>query len=220
MNVFVDDQPVTISVPTLAEAIRAARAEAQRHGRVVIDATLDGVSVPDELLSSPGEETFAGSDVRFATADPVDLVASTLRGVAEALHEAKAEHVAAAELIQQGQIENAMGRLTTALGVWEQARTAVINGSELLGYSIVASSTPSGTPSAQQAIDALAQRLGELKRAFVAQDWSGLSDTLAYDMPELADVWCKLLTGIADDDHAGRGTRMATSGHSPQSGVG
>ncbi|MBY0261577.1 MAG: hypothetical protein K2Q20_04500 [Phycisphaerales bacterium] len=209
MNVFVDDSAVTINAPTLAEALRAARQEAQRRGRVVVDATLDGVSVPDEMLSSPGEETFAGSNVRFATADPIDLVASTLRGVAEALQESKAEHIAAAELIQQGQIERAMSRLTTALGVWEQARTAVINGSELLGYSIATAKTADGSLSAEQAIEALTQKLGDLKRAFVVQDWSALSDTLAYDMPGLADVWCKLLAGIADDDHAGRVAKAA-----------
>jgi hypothetical protein len=206
MQVFVDDQPVTVASPTLAAALAAAKQSAHERGRVVIDAVLDGVSVPDELLSSPTQDEFVGSDVRFATADPALLVGETLRGVADALEEAKADHVRAAELIQQGRIEDAMNRLTVAFGVWEQARTAVINGSALLGVALPAMRTDE--IDAEKAVADLAGRLGEIKRAFVAQDWSGLSDILAYDMPEQGSAWQRLLRGIAErvvEDRRARG---------------
>lgn len=211
MRVLVDDQNVRVSTPTIAAALAAARAEAESRGRVVIEATLDGVAIPDEALADPPTDEFVGSEVRFGTADPGELVGSTLRGVAEALEDATREQAMAAEKIQRGEMSLALNHVAAALAVWDQVRTAVINGTALLGLSVgsleVRSAPGAGGQetiiSVDGAVRSLAERLAEIKRAFTAQDWSALSDALAYDMQEQAAAWREILTGLAEQVESG-----------------
>lgn len=215
MRVLVDDQNVRVSTPTIAAALAAARAEAESRGRVVIEATLDGVAIPDEALSDPPTDEFVGSEVRFGTADPGELVGSTLRGVAEALEDATREQAMAAEKIQRGEMSLALNHVASALAVWDQVRTAVINGTALLGLSVGTLEVRSVPGAGEQetiisvdgAVRSLAGRLAEIKRAFTAQDWSALSDALAFDMQEQAAAWREILTELAEQVESGARAR-------------
>lgn len=206
MRVLVDEQNVPVSEPTIAAALAAARAAAEARGRVVIEATLDGVAIPDESLASPPTDEFVGAEVRFGTADPGELVGSTLRGVAEALAEAQSEQRTAAEMIQAGDVAGALTHVSIALGVWDQVRAAVINGTALLGLRVETMEvrgTGGVAVSVEDAVRGLAGRLGEIKRAFTAQDWSALSDALSYDMQDQAEAWRGILIGIAEAVESG-----------------
>lgn len=207
MQVHVDDISVPTAGSTLTDALNAARAAAESRGRVIVEATLDGVTIPDELLSSPTADEFRGSDVRFLTAHPGTLVGSTLRGIGEALLEAKATHAQAGELIQRGEIKPAMESLAQALKIWDHVREGVLSGSALLGVSIedlrVIPAPGAPATSVSAAVQELADHLSEIKRSFVAQDWSALGDALSYDLPEQADRWSELLGALADQLESG-----------------
>jgi hypothetical protein len=207
MQVYVDDLPVPVRDSTLAGALAAARSAAEVRGRVIVEATLDGVAIPDELLASPTADEFVGSDVRFATADPGMLVGSTLRGLGEALIESKLTHTRAGELIQRGEIKEGVESLGEALNIWEQVRQGIHNGSALLGLSIESLTIPAtdSRPATEIApkVQELAGRLSEIKRAFIAQDWSALADALNYDLPEQADQWSATLVALAEHLEAG-----------------
>ena len=210
MRVLVDEQVVPITAPTIAAALAAARAAAESRGRVVIEATLDGVAIPDEALAEPPADEFTGSEVRFGTADPGELVGSTLRGVAEALEDATREQNAAAEKIQRGQIAEALSHVSSSLGVWDQVRTAVINGTALLGLNVGTLEVRGAEGeliSVEGAVRALAERLAEIKRTFTVQDWSALSDALAYDMQEQSAAWRGILVGLAEMVETGASSR-------------
>ena len=85
MRVVVDNQSLSASPSSIAEALSVARLNAEQRGRVVIEATLDGQPLNDSQLSDPPHTPCKGLEMRFVTAEPAELVGSTLAGVAESL---------------------------------------------------------------------------------------------------------------------------------------
>ncbi len=218
MRVLLDDIEIPTDRPTLGGALRAVRAEAERRGRVVIEAQMDGQPIPDRHLESPPEDLIATGELRFITTDPVALVKTTFMDVADALDGARTDQAAAADLIQTGQIDQGLRQLGVALGVWENVRQAVSNGVALIGLNADALSVPSNGQDLvlSDCVTSLAGRLGEVKRSVLAQDWSGLSDALSYDMEDQAKDWTGLLRGLAETisrpERAGQRPPPATAG--------
>jgi hypothetical protein len=199
MRAWLDDAVLEVGAGTLAAGLEAARVAAGRAGRVVIEATIDGHPIPESILLDPAPGD-VDAEVRFVTADPAELVATTLLGVAGTLEGAKEDQREAAELIQTGRLQDAMERLQSALRTWETVRQAVTDGCSLLGRSpdeVTVALPGGGTGRVGEATAGLAGALGELKRALGAQDWSALADTLGFDMQDQADGWHELLLALA-----------------------
>lgn len=213
MRVLIDDAPVEISEPTLAAALEHARRAAQAQNRVVVEATIDGLTIPDAMLAEPSEMDLGSSEVRFTTADPGALVRATFRDVSGLLEQAKRDQTSAGELVQTGDLRGAMEKLSAALGVWDTVQQAVSNGAALMGVDPkdlrVALDSGAGGASASgaggdggesvaDAVSGLAHRLTDVKRSISAQDWAGLSDALLYDMNDQADRWRVLLDRLGE----------------------
>jgi hypothetical protein len=212
MRVVIDNQVLTSAPGNIADALRAARLDAEHRGRVVIEATLDGQPIPDAMLRDPPETPAAARELRFTTADPAELVAETLRGVAETLGDLKADLWAAADLLAVGKVPDAMERLSTALHAWQTVRDAVSDGANLAGLSVDTMRVPlvkGGEGSLSEQIRLLADSLQEVKRSIGAQDWSGLADVLGYDLQDQADQWQGSLEAMAQE--AQRGGRSSPS---------
>lgn len=199
-RVFLDQEIVPIERPTLGAALRAVRAEAERRGRVVIEAKVDGRTVADADLERPPETDLGDAEVRFVSADPIALVRTTLADVADALDGARGDQTAAADLIQTGKIDEGLKRLGQALGVWESVRLSVTHSVALLGLDAESLALGPGGGDSRLAdrVQSLAGRLGEVKRAVMAQDWSGLSDALAFEMDEQASTWSAMLRDLSE----------------------
>ncbi len=195
MRVTLDEQPVEIARPTIAEGLGRAIALAEERGRVVIEATLDGCPLSEDQLAEPPDTDMPGSELRLVSANPRALVRTTLYDTADALAESVARHRRAAELIESGRTDEAMDDLSEALSVWQAARDVVDQGGELLGEPFAASQAGG---SLAQDIARLAKCLSEVKRCLAVQDWAALSDVLAFDMEELAESWKRQLIDLAD----------------------
>jgi len=204
MHVLIDDQRVTVGEATLSAAFDAARAHATGRKRVVVGAWIDGEAVDDDRLESPGDEPLNGAEVRFVTANPFALVRETMLEVAENLHAARHEQGAAAQMIQLGRMDEALGHLGTALQTWDMVRQVVMHGAALLGLpleTVKVSLDVEGEPAevvVAACVDRLSINLQELKRAMVDKDWTGLADLLGHEMQHEADRWRSLLVGLAD----------------------
>lgn len=210
MRVFVDGKQILEPTPSLAAALAVARCVAESTHRIVIDAQLDGRPIADEILASP--PTIAGEgDLHCQTADPVELVCSTLEGVADALNDAKTQQKESARLIRLGQFETALGMLRDPLQTWETVRQSILDGTTLVGFSTATTGVEiqGQTVTVDAAVRALADRLAEVKRALNAKDWSGLADVLGYDLVELAEAWQTLLMGLASQMRQARPTPSA-----------
>jgi hypothetical protein len=200
MKVLVDNLVLTDAAGSVADALSAARLDAQRRGRVVVEASLDGQTLPDSALSDPSSGPSAAKELRFVTADPAELVGSTLRGVASLIGDLKADQSAAATMLMEGKVSEAMDRLHSALRAWQTIRDAVMDGTTLLGLKAEAISVPGRDKEGplSDRIRALADCLHEVKRSIGASDWSGLSDVLGYEMQDQADDWEASLSGLAE----------------------
>ena len=206
MRIVVDNESLTANPGSIAEALSTARLNAEQRGRVVIEALLDGEPLTDAQLSDPSTAPRNSGEMRFATAEPAELVGSTLLGVADTLADVKQEQQAAAELLTLGKMSEAMDRLHRALRTWEGVRQAVIDGTTLMGMSVETTrvQTPTGERAMSDQVRALATSLGEVKRAFGAEDWSALADALGYDMQERADQWRETLIALAEHIRSAR----------------
>ncbi|MCC6320475.1 MAG: hypothetical protein IT438_03445 [Phycisphaerales bacterium] len=201
MRVYLDNEPVSIATPTLAAALAAVRESAEKNGRVVVEVLRDGQPVPQHLLEQPTDAEEPESEVRCATADPRSLVAESMRHAAGELAASRPVHTRAAEAIQTGRLEAAMPLLSETMTIWSQVYRVVVDGAALTGIGL--GSEVGGRPLSQSVQD-LAGRLAELKRALTAQDWSGLADSIGYDLPEQASHWELLLHTLSDRIAAGR----------------
>lgn len=188
MKVYLDGQPVSEAGQTLASALDAVRSSSR--GRLVIEAQADGAPIPDAHLASPPESAPYAEELRFISADAVALVRESLLEAADLLPPAREQHQCLADLIASGEPESAIQQLGTLLAVWQQVMDTL---------QAVRSCEAVTLPA--QEIDATAtglnDRLIELRTCIERQDWSGLSDLLAYDLTEEAQRWEQLLATLA-----------------------
>ncbi len=203
MHVLLDGEEIKVERPTIAAALDAAKREAERRKRVVIEASMDGTPIADAWLECPPTEPRPGAEVRFVSADPLSLVRVTFLEIAEELSGAIRDQQAAAKAVQTGRLDEAMPSVSAALGVWQNVREGVINGATLLGMDLGSMPAPAAAGSPAQTvgqhIEGLATALAELKRAIGASDWPGVADVLAYDLGDQAKRWQVVMNALADE---------------------
>lgn len=200
MRLYLDGDAIAAETPGLAAALREGIALAERKGRIVVEATLDGRALTDEQLENPTDDPGAGEEVRLLSAEPKSLVRITLLDAADALEDAKTRQSQCAEKLHSGDIEGAMQTLAEAISVWQAVRDVVSRSADLLRLPLDGIKTlvdqqerPVGDH-----IASLTANLEELKRSVNAEDWSALADLLAYDLDEQADRWRELMHSLAD----------------------
>jgi hypothetical protein len=119
-------------------------------------------------------------------------MAQILDAARTALDAARRHQADAARLIQEGNLTGCMQPLSHGLRQWQQARDAA--------DSLLKAAPPESAQveEAERLSAELAQCLGEVKRALGVEDWSALSDALAYDLDTLAARWQTLLVSLSD----------------------
>lgn len=193
MQTFIDGQLLTTTAPisTLGAALAAVR---ERAGdRLVIEVEADGVSVPGEHLSQPPATSPYAAVLKFKTADAATLLRDSLMYASTSVRELRPRQIAAAEMIQSSKTADAMVALTDVLACWEQAKQVL----QLAGTLGVTAPSGLGDREVSAAVGELGRNLEEIKRCLRDQDWSALSDALAYDMPTLSDRWGTMLGELA-----------------------
>lgn len=193
MQVFIDNQPLLTPAPltTLGAALAAVRGKA--GDRLVVEVEADGKPVPGEHFSQPPSTSPYAGVLRVKTADAATLLRDSLMYAATAVRDMRPRQIAAAEMIQASNTSEAMAALTEVISCWEQAKQ-VIHLAGSLGVTV-----PAGLGDAEvtRAVSELGRSLEEIRRSLRDQDWSSLSDVLAYDMPGLSDRWGTLLGELA-----------------------
>jgi predicted transcriptional regulator len=191
MRVLLDDRELAVDRPTLARALEAGLAEAEAGGRVLIEAKLDGVAIPDDQLASPTDAPLEGDELRLVSANPHALVRTSLFDARDALDDALERQTRAADLILTGQGNEALGAMADALQIWQAVRDVVAQGSELIERTLGAGE------SFESDVRRLSELLTEIKRCLNAQDWAALADLLAYDLGDQGEKWKQILEEMA-----------------------
>lgn len=188
MRAFLDDASLSLVRPTFAGAIAAGAEAARARGRSIAGVWLDGSPVAAAILKHPPEVAL-GREVRMVSGEAVSggEAGSGLDGVLACLGRAAESQARAAELIQTARLEEALTPLAEAVGAWQEVQGSV------------AKEMPwaAGLESFDAMIRDLSEKLREVERSLRAQDWSGLSDALAYDMREQAEGWRALIEGVS-----------------------
>ena len=200
MRVIFDEAELLSDAETLAQGLRAGTARAEELGRLIVEVVADGEPLPGELLDDPASHTGAFAELRMTSAEPAVFLRVTLMEAADALEQARAEQLLAADHIDQGRAPDAFQALGVALGVWDAVRDLVQRVSQLLGFDLTeASVVVSGEEiRVEDSVASLSRQLEEVRRCVAAEDLSGLADALRYELSEEAGRWRHLLTGLAE----------------------
>jgi hypothetical protein len=199
MQVLLDGNPLSVSNPSLAGALATAAADAQSRGRIIVEVKADGVLLSDDKLGNPSTEPSTIKELRLLSAEPRALVRHTILEAVSALESARTEQAAAAELIQSGDPEQALGKLQAAMITWQTVRDVVEQSAAVLRIdldSLVLPGVDEGI-SFKTATKDLLGHLKQMRTALDQQDWSALSDVVGYDLDAQADVWKGLLVALS-----------------------
>lgn len=190
---FLDNRPLEAEDTTLSAALDAARANAERGGRIIVEVLADGAPAPDADLRDPAavaRRPYAG-ELRFVSESPRALVGDALLNAADAVTAIRGKQNEAANLLHRGEPENAVAILGEAVNLWQMVRRALDESGRLLGASMLASPELSGLA------DELSRRLNAVRDALTVQDWSALGDELDEEMDAHAARWADALGALA-----------------------
>ena len=191
MSIYLDDEPVELPGPDLGAVLGQARDRLGDPGRMIIEVQRDGQALsPAELDAAQGDPV-ADSEWRLLTAEPRELAVATLQQVVQRLDDARQAQLAAAELLQQDQIAEAMKRVAEAVEAWQQTQQAVLYSATLVGIELGGRSV--GDQPVDQTISLLLDQLKNVRDLLAAGDTVGLADALAYEWPETIDRWQALV---------------------------
>jgi hypothetical protein len=165
--------------------------------RLVVSVAVDGRPLANqelgERLESPLERV---EQIDLASADRWQLVADSLREVAEHLGEAGSEQAAIADQLQAGNVCEAITRFGEFLRVWQTCQQTILDCSNLLGQDLTA--LECAGRSVREHLDGLVDKLRELRDTFEARDMVLLADLVQYEMPDTCRVWQGVLNELAD----------------------
>lgn len=199
MQVLLDGNPVPVARPTLADAIATCAEDAKSRGRIIVEVKADGVIIAGDKLGNPSREPSTIKELRLLSAEPRALVRHTILEAVGALENARSDQAKAAEQIQSGNTEQALGTLQTAMVTWQAVRDVVEQSAGVLGLDLETLTLPGVEEGVtfKTATQELLKHLKELRGALDQQDWSALSDIVGYDLDAQAGVWKGLLVSLS-----------------------
>lgn len=202
MRATLDGNDLPGTIGTLRQAIASARDAAAARGRVVVEARADGELIGDDVLEDPSRAPATIGVVEFLSANPRAMVREALLGAAEALERARHDQGEVVASLDGGEIDAARSGLEPILGAWGACVATVRDGAALVGRDL---SRPVNGEAPERAVGALIETLTEVKRAFGAEDWAGLSDAVGEDLERHAAAWDAMLRGLAEELSEPRG---------------
>ncbi len=204
-SIYLDDEPLAIPRASLAVAVRIAVHEAQRRGRIVLQAQCNGQTLATEVLEDPPDEPIVG-ELRVISADPRELVASALCHAADAIDGHRATQLAIAKDLQAGRLEPALHQMQALLSEWSALLQSIGQCHQMLQLPAArANATDATEPEGAHdtavlvpVIEPIARELENFKAALSREDWVALSDLLAYEVPERQVARQRALRDLAE----------------------
>lgn len=195
MRILLDEHPTSLAASTVADALRQAAALASEKGRLIVEVEVDGIRWSEEDLSTSTANDHRAAELKLLTAHPAELLVQTFGEAATAVDGVEEIQAEAAKLLQTNRTKEGLNQLLDALAVWGAVQTGLARGLSL-GVLTVESLKARGID-VQPPLDALEQKLRELREAIVAQDETAMSDCLLYEFPPVAKRLSALLRMLA-----------------------
>jgi hypothetical protein len=196
MAVFLDDEPVTLPGEALGAVVEAAQTQLGPAGRIVVEVQLDGRTLPADDLAAHAATAVTESEVRLYSADPRELAADALDQVRGRLAQVRDDQEAAADLLQQDRVTEAMQTVGRCIEGWLQTQQTVQLAGSLAKVDLAAVRVDDQPIT--DAMNGLIEALKSLRDALVNRDTVALSDTLSYEWPAHVDAWDRLIEALID----------------------
>lgn len=217
MTIFLDDRPFELSTTpaadgpndssgsagpggsagsTLGDLVTAVKAQLASRNTLLVGIDCDGLDVTGEgfdlSLDKPLTD-YARIDLR--SADSGHLVRDALDHLRDALQDAPEQAAAIADQITAGQTQDALHRLGQCCGFWLDVQQGIQNALALQVEDLDQLEID-GQPLPKMVSRPL-EVLREIKEAIIAKDFVLLADVLTYEMPEIYDIWLKIINTIS-----------------------
>lgn len=189
---FLDDKPIETGFlgeeATIEESLHQVQTALCRSDQVVIGFRCDGTDVPaNEMADTLLKPVRAYERLEVFTGTTGSLVTDAMEQAARCLTDSEATCQEVADLLTQGQTNEATKMLGTCLRTWQQIHEALAKSIEMLGLD-AETAQAEGEP-----LIAMIQRpmgtLLQVKEALQAQDYVLLADVLQYEFQEVAQAW-------------------------------
>lgn len=197
MQVFLDNEPLSVNRPTLKSAFGAAIDLAQGRGRVIVEVVADGRPVAGPLLADPPDDPLEGDELRFTSVEPWSMVYEIMHESAEALESASEHQRRASEHILDAKLDEAREDIEAAMGVWQQVITAIQRSGQLLDIDIESLKVGDPPIALGERVKGLARLLTTLTQGVKGEDWSSIGDLLAYELEEESENWREIVVSLA-----------------------
>lgn len=196
MVIYLDGQQVQLGGEDLATVLGAAKQQLADSGRVIVEVAVDGKTLTDDELGSQVHRAVGSGELRLYTANPNDLVRSTLELLLGQLDKARQYQSDAAERLHRDERNEAMSLISRAMDVWLQTQQAVVHSVSMTDIDIETMDVDGLL--GKVLIDQLIDQLKSLRDMIEFGDSVALADALAYEWPQIADRWQKLLLKIIE----------------------
>jgi len=205
MAIFLDDKPVQLDGGDLESVLAAASSKLGESGRVVVEVQLDGLPIVADNYAEHQSISVSDTELRLYSANPHELSVTTLQQVKAHLDQARQGQLQAAELFQQDKQAQALEQVIHVIEVWQQVQQAVLHSIQLLRINVDEKQVDGQT--VVELTDSLIEQLKGLHELLTTVDTVGLADVLAYEWPQTADRWerliAELISWIEQQDNEG-----------------
>ena len=201
MEILVDDALIdsrTIEGGTLEQVLQHIQSDVCPPGRLVVGLRCDGKDVPSGAMSATLEEPVAKFErLEVITSTRCLLVSEAMTQAEECLEQTAATCERVAELLNEGNSDEAVSALGECLGVWQQLHEAV--GKSITMLDLDADTVTIDGVALAEVIDKPKDVLGQIKQALVARDYVLLADILQYEFGEVIDRWRALAAKLREE---------------------
>ena len=197
MQVFLDNEPLSVNRQTMKSAFGAAIESARGLGRVIVEVVADGQPFAGTVLVDPPDDPLDGDELRFTSVEPWSTVYEIMHESAEALETASEHQRRASEHLLDGKLDEARDDIDVAMGIWQQVVMAIQRSGQLLDIDIETLEFGDPPVTLGEKVKGLAELLTTLTQGAQNEDWSSLGDLLAYELEEEAENWREIVVSLA-----------------------
>jgi hypothetical protein len=186
MSVIIDDESFDAAAAGLT-TIGQILGYIRRKNRLVVRLLIDGEAPDVQQMEAIRHLSLPDRIVFIESVDARQAALESLEDAKGLVTEADLFKIEAAELLRADQYQAALGKLSECLTRWREAERTVLAVSQCFALDlerIRVDGTPLGN-----LLQTFAQRLREIQTALNSSDWVGMTDLLAYEMEDCAQLW-------------------------------
>lgn len=186
MSVTVDHEPLAAEKMGL-RTVGQVLTHIQRDNRLVTNLLIDGQEPDLDRISSIRQSLLGDHTIFIETADPAIMALDALNEVEDQLQETERLRSDAVEMLQRGQSNRALEKLSGCFSIWQTAQESVLKVAQLLRIDL------EGVRIEGQRLMNLLTGFGEqlrnIKTTLENRDFVTLADILTYEANETSARW-------------------------------